>query len=166
MPQWKLTGIKSSIGTRNTPLIGKKATTSTFTVSVDVQRSSFYILRLVVLPLMIIVMLSWSVFWMDKSSLGDRISVSFIGILTAVTYQVIMSETLPRISYSTLINEGFLCISFFVMCMTVIVNLRVGYLDRHGMSEAGDRLDYRCRWLFPVIYFGALLIVVLAASLS
>jgi hypothetical protein len=161
LPQWQLSGVKSSIGTRNTPLIAKGATTSTFTVSIDLQRKSFFILRLVVLPLIIIVMLSWSVFWMDKSSLGDRISVSFIGILTAVTYQVVMSEILPRISYITLI-AGFLFISFFIMCMTVIVNLRVGYLDRHGMSEAGDRLDHQCRWVFPVIYFGVLLIIALA----
>jgi hypothetical protein len=96
---------------------------------------------------------------MDKASLGDRISVSFIGILTAVTYQVVLSEILPRISYVTLINL-FLNISFFIMCLTVIINLRVGYLDRHGMSEAGDRLDHRCRWLFPLIYCGALLVTV------
>jgi hypothetical protein len=164
LPQWQLTGIKSSIGTRNTPLIGRGATTSTFAVSIDLQRSAFYILRLVILPLMIIVMLSWSVFWMDKSSLGDRISISFIGILTVVTYQVILSEILPRISYFTLINDGFLSFSFFIMCMTVIVNLRVGYLDRHGMSEAGDRLDHRCRWMFPAIYFGALLLLFWMAS--
>ena len=165
LSQWQLTRAISSIGTRNTPLIGKDATTSTLTISIDMQRSSFFILRLVIVPLIVIVMLSWSVFWMDKSSLGDRISVSFIGILTAVTYQVIMSDILPKISYATLFNEGFLFISFFIMCMTVIVNLRVGYLDRHGMSEAGDRLDHRCRWLFPVIYFGALLVVAWMASL-
>ena len=164
LPQWRLTGIKSSIGTRNTPLIGKEATASTFTVSVDLQRSSFFILRLVILPLIMIVMLSWSVFWMDKSSLGDRISVSFIGILTAVTYQVILSKFLPSISYATFINEGFLSASFLVMCMTVIVNLRVGYLDRHGMSEIGDQLDHRCRWMFPVIYFGVLLTIFWIAS--
>jgi len=157
MPQWYLTGINSSIGTRNTSFIGNGAATSTFVVSMDLQRRFFFVLRLVILPLLIIVMLSWSVFWMDKSSLGDRISVSFIGILTAVTYQVVLSEILPRISYVTLTN-GFLNISFFIMCMTVIVNLRVGYLDRHGMSEVGDRLDHRCRWMFPVIYFGLILV--------
>jgi hypothetical protein len=162
IPQWHLTGIKSSTGTRNTPLIGKGATTSTFVVSIDLQRRSFFIFRLVILPLIIIVMLSWSVFWMDKSSLGDRISVSFIGILTAVTYQVVLSEILPRISYVTMIN-GFLIISFFIMSITVLVNLRVGYLDRHGMSEAGDRLDHRCRWMFPMIYFGLLLVIFLMA---
>ena len=160
MPQWQLKGIKSSIGTRNTPLIGEGATTSTFIVAIDLQRNSFFILRLVIIPLIIIVILSWSVFWMPKSSLGDRISVSFIGILTAVTYQVILSEILPRISYVTLINDGFLGVSFFIMTMTIIVNLRVGYLDRLGLHEAGDRLDRLCKWLFPGFYFGALLLLV------
>ena len=161
MPQWSLLEVESSIGTRRTPLIGRGAKTSTFTVSAYLERSSFFVVRLVILPLIIIVMLSWSVFWMDKSSLGDRLSVSFIGILTAVTYQVILSEILPRISYVTLINDGFLLLSFVVMTMTVIVNLRVGYLDRHGMSDDGDRLDYLCRWAFPLVYFGLLALVAL-----
>lgn len=163
MPQWQLTRITSSTGIRNTPLIGTGATASTFTVSIHLQRDSFFVIRLIVVPLIVIVILSWSVFWMDKSSLGDRLSVSFIGILTAVTYQVIVSEILPRISYATLINDGFLAVSFFVMGMTVLVNLRVGYLDRAGMSRAGDRLDQHCRWIFPLTYFGSLVVIALVA---
>jgi len=52
-------------------------------------------------------MLSWSVFWMDKSLLGDRLSISFIGILTVVSYQILLGETLPRIAYFTLTNVCF-----------------------------------------------------------
>ena len=158
MPQWLLTDINSSTGTRSTSFSGNRASTSTFVISMDLQRRSFFIIRLVVLPLMAIVMLSWSVFWMDKSSLGDRISVSFIGILTAVSYQMLLGEILPRISYLTLMN-GFLNISFMIMCLSVIINLRVGYLDHQGRGEAGNQLDHRCRWMFPVFYFGYILVI-------
>lgn len=158
MPQWYLTGINSSIGSRNTSLIENGAATSTFVVSMDMQRRSFFIFRLVLLPMMIIVMLSWSVFWMDKSSLGDRLSISFIGILTVVSYQILLGETLPRIAYLTLTN-GFMNASFFIMCISVIVNLRVGNLDRRGLVEEGDRLDRLCRWIFPISYFGFLLFI-------
>ena len=115
--------------------------------------------RLVIVPLVVIVMLSWSVFWMEQSSLGDRISVSFIGILTVVAYQIVLSEILPRISYLTLMN-GFLNMSFFVVCASVVISLRVGVLDRQGRNAAGDRIDQRCRWIFPAVYFGLLLLVV------
>jgi len=30
----------------------------------------------------------------------------------------------------------------------------VGALDRRGESELGDLVDRRCRWVFPMSYFG------------
>ena len=93
---------------------------------------------------------------MDKSSLGDRISVSFIGILTVVAYQMVLGEILPRISYINLMNL-FRNISFLTICASVIVNLRVSHFDRQRKAEEGDRLDHRCRWIFPKIYLVAAL---------
>ncbi len=159
MPQWNLVRVGTSIRSHPASHAGKLGVASTFVVSMDVERKSLFMVRLVIVPLVLIVMLSWSVFWMDQSSLGDRISVSFIGILTVVAYQFILSEILPRISYLTLMN-GFLNLSFFVMCASVVVSLWVGWLDRHGQTAAGDRIDRWCRWIFPVTYFGLLLIVI------
>jgi hypothetical protein len=162
LPQWTLTGVSTSTRDRPAPYAGGSGVASSFVVSMDVERDSFFMVRLVVFPLALIVMLSWSVFWMDKSSLGDRLSVSFIGILTAVAYQIVVSEILPRISYMTLIH-GFLNLSFFLMCTTVVVNLVVGALDRQGRSDTGDRVDLRCRWAYPLTYFGLTLVMVVVA---
>jgi hypothetical protein len=128
-------------------------------VSVDVQRQSWFERRLVVIPLIVIVLLSFSVFWMDRSSLGDRINVSFIGILTAVAYQLVMNDQLPRISYVTLMH-GFLNISFLTVSATVVISLVVGNLDQRGEAELGNRIDRRCRWIFPLVYFGLILTMV------
>ena len=158
VPQWNLVQVGNSSRSYSAIHAGELGVASTFVISMDVERKSFFMVRLVVIPLFLIVVLSWSVFWMDQSSLGDRISVSFIGILTVVSYQVMLSEILPHISYMTLMN-GFLNMSFFVMCATVPVNLRVGSLDRRGETAAGDRIDRRCRWIFPLIYLGLLAFV-------
>jgi hypothetical protein len=144
VPQWHLTGISATTADRKIPLSGHEATSSTFVVRMDMQRKSYFILRLVILPVLIIVMLSWSVFWMDKSSVGDRMDISFIGILTVVAYQLVLSDILPHISYLTLAT-AFLNISFLIMCSNVIINLRVSFLDRQGKSVEGDQLDRRCR---------------------
>ena len=73
-----------------------------------------------------------------------------------------MSEILPQISYMTLMN-GFLNLSFFIMCTTVVINLVVGALDRQGRVEAGDLLDRRCRSVFPLTYFGLMALMLGAA---
>jgi Neurotransmitter-gated ion-channel ligand binding domain len=123
IPEWTVTGISMSV--QAAPYAGQP-TASAFFTSIGVP---------------------FSVFWMDRSSLGDRINVSFIGILTAVAYQVVMSELLPRIAIVTWMN-AFLNFSFLMMVGMVVVNLIVGALDQRGMSEVGDRIDRRCRWIF------------------
>ena len=156
VPQWTITGIGMSIRDHAASHTGGRDVESALVVSVDVQRKYFYVTRLVILPLIVIVLLSFSVFWMDRASLGDRISVSFIGILTAVAYQVVMNDILPRIAYPTWIN-GFLNVSFLLMVGTVIINLVVGALDQRGRHDLAHRVDYACRWIFPVFYFGLVL---------
>ena len=64
-----------------------------------------------------------------------------------------MSDALPKIAYVTLMN-AFLNFSFLTMVGTVIINLVVGVLDQRGNTELADRIDRRCRWIFPLIYFG------------
>jgi hypothetical protein len=155
IPQWDIEGVALSAEDRASAYAGSSGKASALMLSIDVRRQSFYIMRLVVFPLALIVGLSFSVFWMDRSSLGDRISVSFIGILTGVTYQLVMSQSLPQIAYPTLMH-AFLYLSFFVMCTTVVVNLVVGTMDKRQNFARGDRIDYTCRWLFPLVYMGML----------
>lgn len=155
IPQWDIEGVSVRVEDRAALGVGSSGLASSLVLAIDVRRQSFYILRLVVMPLALIVALSFAVFWMDRSSLGDRISVSFIGILTGVTYQLVMSQSLPQIAYPTLMH-AFLYLSFLVMCATVVVNLVVGSMDKRQRFATGDRIDYACRWMFPVAYAGVL----------
>jgi len=155
IPQWHIAGVSLRSEDRAAPYAGSTGTASSLVLAIDVRRQSFYIMRLVVFPLALIVGLSFAVFWMDRSSLGDRISVSFIGILTGVTYQLVMSQSLPQIAYPTLMH-AFLYLSFLVMCATVVVNLVVGSMDKRQNFAMGDRIDYACRWIFPAGYVGIL----------
>ena len=151
VPHWDLLGIETSTRLVAAPYAGTTGRSAAFVVSLELQRQPFFMLRLVVLPLFVIMILSWSVFWMDRSSLGDRMAVSFVGILTAVAYQTMVSDIMPQISYMTLIH-GFLYCSFAMMCGTVVVNLVVGNYDREGEYERGDLIDRRSRWMFPAAY--------------
>ena len=164
LPQWTIREVATSIEDRPGTKAGTQRTASTLVVGVNVERMPFYALRLVVFPLMVIVLLSFSVFWMDRSSLGDRISVSFIGVLTGVAYLLVTSDQLPHISYVTLMH-GFVNASFITMCATVVINLVVGSLDKQGEFERGNRIDRRCRWVFPLVYFGLLLVMYVMAIL-
>lgn len=152
VPQWHAPELSTStVEYEPQYLDGKDKHLSALRVQIDMKRNPWYTLRLVVLPVVIFVMLSWSVFWMDRSSLGDRMDISFIGILTVVAYQIMFSAGLPKIAYITVLMS-FMIISFLTMCASVVVNLRVVALDNKGRSAEGNRMDWHCRYLFPLVY--------------
>ncbi len=158
VPQWREPQLSTSIVEYEPAyVVGDKNPITAFKAQIEISRDPFYTLRLVGFPVMVFVMLSWSVFWMDRSSVGDRMDISFIGILTVVAYQIMFSENLPKISYLT-VMMSFMIISFLMMCATVVVNLKVAGLDNSGRFEEGDRVDKYCRYLFPLAYlFSSLL---------
>lgn len=141
-------------------------TGSTLLVAVAAERRSGYLVRVVVLPLMLIVALSWVIFWMDRESLSNRINISFIALLTVVAFQIMVEQALPAIPDLTLM-AGFLAINYLLLAATIVINIRVDQLDRAGRQAEGDVLDLRCRWLFPLLYFvvSPVLLVLLMAML-
>lgn len=145
--QWSIRGLTSEARIRPSAA----GDVSELAVLIRIDRESVFTLRLVTLPLVLIVALSWTVFWMDRSSLGDRLNVSFVGILTAVAFQLVVGDLLPHVSYLTLMH-AFLNVSFFVMCAGAVMNLIVAAHEKAGRSEQAHRLDRRCRWLFPLAY--------------
>ncbi len=165
VPEWSLEN--SSLQLTSAPGTAAEKTTEkqTATYRIEATRQSFFVRRMITFPMAIIALLSFSIFWMDKSSLSDRNSVSFIGILTAVAYQQIIVGVMPPVSYFTFMH-GALVISFLLMSATVPVNLIVNELDKRGKRALGDRIDRTGRWLFPLLYFTAIVCVFLFAKLA
>lgn len=160
VPQWDLGSARGSFSSISAPYLGGGAQASTLVVSFEVGRQSFFVVRLVFIPLLMIVGLSWCVFWMDRASLADRMNVSFVGLLTAVAYQAMLSDFMPHISYVTFVN-AFVSLSFLLMSATAAINLVVCLCDRHGHFEKGDLIDRRCRWIFPLVHITLILAVYL-----
>jgi Neurotransmitter-gated ion-channel ligand binding domain/Neurotransmitter-gated ion-channel transmembrane region len=162
IPQWVVHDHGAEVRSRARAPTKGGGEVSQFVVFADIRREPLFALRLLVVPLVLIVLLSFCIFWMDRNSIGDRLNVSFIGVLTAVSFLIVTSDQLPRISYVTLIHQ-FLSLSFFVMCATALVNLMVGALERRGQHDLSGRVDRACRWIFPFGYLAVLASIVIYA---
>lgn len=120
-------------------------------ISLDTQRKPGYTTWLVFIPLTFIIFLSTSIYWMDAESLGNRMDISFIGLLTIVAYQAMVESGLPKIDYFTLIN-GFVYISYLIMATFIISNILIDQLNRKKKIELADKIDIHARWVIPIAY--------------
>jgi hypothetical protein len=128
---------------------------SKFVFQIHAQRDpGFYIWKIVV-PLLLIIALTWSTFWMKGESSDIRMERNYISLLTVVAFHQIISSNLPKISYLTFL-DGIVFVAFGVVGATVvhmIVTQRAQYAGNLGKVE---RLDRRARWLFPTVLTVAL----------
>lgn len=126
-------------------------TFSNFTMSLGVaRRPGFYFAKLIV-PLVLIVGISWAVFWAKPDDLNDRIALTVTAILTIVAFQFLISDQLPRVSYQTFMDR-LLLTSFGFMIMTGLESVVVNMLVDNGRGSVATAVDRKSRWAFPLGY--------------
>ena len=118
-----------------------------FTASRNVEH---YILK-VILPLVLIVMMSWSVFWIDPATSNSQISVAVTSMLTLIAYRFAVDSQLPRLPYMTRLDSFFLTSTLLVF-LTLIEVLVTTILDNNQQTERAKKIDRYCRVIFPVVF--------------
>ena len=111
---------------------------------------NFYIWK-VFFPMMLIVFMSWAVFWIDPEPIAPRISLSLISMLNIIAYNFAISTFIPRISYLTLADKyilGCLVIVFF----TLLVGISSSILSARGNKAQAKRIDKISRWAAPASF--------------
>jgi hypothetical protein len=118
-----------------------------FTASRNVQ---YYILK-VILPLVLIVMMSWSVFWTDPTNSNMQLSIAATSMLTLIAYRYAVDSQLPRLPYMTRIDLFFL-VSTLLVFFSLIEVLVTTILDNKQQTERAKKIDRYCRVIFPAMF--------------
>ncbi len=105
----------------------------------------------VVLPLALIVAMSWSVFWLDPKHVNAQLGVASASVLTAIAFQLSLVDLLPQIPYLTRMDRFVLgsTILVFAALAEVIWTSNLSVRDRLALAR---RLDRFARYLFPALY--------------
>ncbi len=120
-------------------------------------RKTGYFIVKIFIPLILIVMMSWSVFWIDPADGGTQIGVATTTMLTLIAFRFAIDNSLPRISYLTRLDE-------FVMASTVLVFLILfeviitSRLAKTGLRERALKVDRWSRLVFPLVFVAVLVL--------
>jgi hypothetical protein len=109
-----------------------------------------YILK-VILPLILIVFMSWTVFWIDPVNSNSQISVAVTSMLTLIAYRFAVDSQLPRLPYMTRLDT-FIFTSTLLVFFSLIEVLLTTILENRQQTEHAKKIDRYCRIIFPVIF--------------
>ena len=112
------------------------------------QRSLNYYAWKVVGPLVIIVLMSWAVFWVDPKHVGPQLALSATAILTLVAFLLSLSSILPPISYLTRLDY-YVYASLSLQFLAFAVALASTYLAAQDNHQVALKVDRVARFFVP-----------------
>lgn len=109
-----------------------------------------YLLK-VILPLILIVFMSWTVFWIDPTLGSSQISVAVTSMLTLIAYRFAIGTEVPKLPYLTHLDAFILAatVLVFLSLIEVMVTTRLALNNKVKTARSVDR---HSRWVFPLTF--------------
>jgi len=152
LADWKVTTDVTIPGPANLPEAGGIAMVLTM------ERLRAYYWLKVIAPLILIVAMSWAVFWIDPKEVSTKISITITAMLTLIAYRFAIGASLPPVSYLTKM-DWFILLSTVLVYASLVAVVVTASLERRGRRELAKGVDQASRWGFPLFFLIAWVLI-------
>lgn len=119
------------------------------TVTIHVaRRPGFYFTRFF-LPLLLILAVAFTVFWIHPDDLGSQASIGVTCLLATIAFQSAQANTLPAVDYLTIADRIY-ATSYTLVALALLESVYTNILARRGHHHRAARVDRAARVLFPL----------------
>jgi len=134
--EWEILSKKVYVNSVKYPHLDKteKTVFSRYNIDITASRKTSYYIWQFIVPLFLIIIISWSVFWIPDFT--DKLATSFTLMLTVVAFNFNTSSILPKLPYRTLI-ESLTTLGY----LTIFVSLLVVVFG-HSLTKNSARLSF------------------------
>ena len=121
-----------------------------FRLFLEVKRLSSYYIYKVIIPILLILSISWSVFWIDRSQLESKVNITMVALLSLIAYNLIMDEVIPKLDYLTFM-DAFILLSYLYTGAATILCVYSYYRYRKYRRKI-NLVDYYAKFVGPISY--------------
>jgi Neurotransmitter-gated ion-channel ligand binding domain/Neurotransmitter-gated ion-channel transmembrane region len=132
---------------------------SRYNFEIRVQRKAGFYLWNICLPLLLIAVLAWSVFWIAPEDISTRTGISITALLTAIAFSLVIADSRPRVSYITFMDAVFL--SAYAVIFLAAAGSVFGHvlIRRSGSPDQAEAMSRICLWAFPLVFLLSNLVI-------
>jgi fatty acid desaturase len=149
LAQWQILGLsaikeKRAIGTAGAHM-------SELQIDLEVQRRYRYYIWRVFIPLLAMVGVAYTAFWIRITDYYTQISITLTVILTEIAFLFAISTSLPKVPYLTFIDAFFL-LTFIFSCISLVELIAMHQSPERGFLKHANRLRILSKYLGPLLY--------------
>lgn len=119
--------------------------------SFEAVRNTGYYFWNIILPVSLIVLMAWCVFWIDPAQLAAQTGLATAAVFTLVAFRFTISGLLPKVSYLTEMDV-FIILSTMLVFFALGESIVTSYLSRKGNETLALRIDKVFRVLYLLLF--------------
>jgi hypothetical protein len=148
LPDWKINGFETKqLSYAAIPGFDNAGYVFEFTAERHLQ---YYIWK-IILPLVLIVLMSWSVFLIDPTNSGTKIGVATTAMLTLIAYRFVIDSEVPRVPYLTRLDIFILADTLLILSSLFMVTL-TAFLVRIEKEVLARKIERVWRMMFLAVF--------------
>jgi hypothetical protein len=146
IPNWAVGSAEAALGSYGVAAAGIEL--PLFAVRYPAERRSIFYVFKILVPLALIVCMSWSVFWLHPRIIPPRLGLASTGMLTLIAFRLALSGTLPPVAYLTRLDK-FVIGSTVIVFAALVEAVATAALADSDQAELAQKINRASRWLFP-----------------
>ena len=147
-----------SVSVRESERTGRMGVYSRYDLVIELTRDWGYYAWKLGVPLLLIVMMAYTVYYIPPASVAQQVGVGMTSMLTLVAYMLALGGSLPKISYLTRADRLFVGCALLVF-LGLLKAILTTVLVQRDAKDVIRRVDRLGRWVYPA----ALMVVILVA---
>jgi len=122
-----------------------------FIVEIGAERVTNYYIFKIIIPIILILSISWSVFWIDRAQIEAKANITIVALLSLIAYNLIMDDVIPKLDYLTFM-DAFIFLSYLYTGAATILCIYSFYRYKKYKRKT-NLVDYYAKFLGPISYF-------------
>jgi hypothetical protein len=130
----------------------KETVWAQLTYLIEAKRNSQYYMLTMFLPVSMIVLMSWFVFWLPPDVIPSRVGISTASIFSLIAFSLSIRMGLPRVSYLTHADTFLIACTLLVILALGMVVIGTRWVQTDRLKDA-LRLNAVTRWVYAGLFF-------------
>lgn len=119
--------------------------------SFEAVRNKGYYFWNIILPVSLIALMAWCVFWIDPAQLAAQTALATAAVFTLVAFRFTISGLLPKVSYLTRMDT-FIILSTMLVFFALGESIVTSYVSRKGNEVLALKIDKVMRVLYLLLF--------------
>ena len=128
-------------------------------IEIYIERQHGYYIYKVLIPILLILMVCWSVVWVDPKQLESRLTITIVCLLSLIAYNFVIDSELPKLEYLT-VMDWIILVSYFYATIPNFISV-ISFRLYKTNRPLSDKIELYSKKYGASSYIVLILIIVL-----